>query len=582
MIMDKPTYSLFQELQTPHLDRLSFTTTSAKDVAVWVSNLSLLQLGDTSRTLFEALLEIRNLKCEESVRYELIEVLRPALTSVIESLEKQFLHQGLINNERNDQVIELVIQLRFHWTMVYLEITRRIHQRLNEDNFSLFAFKLKKDLKNIRVMSTYQGLLQISGLIFQHQILYHDYPVGIWLASHQLYYMAEQEGFHTLNINQINHNPTNLSSIHLVYTQILLLNILNPNQLRQSEIQAIYSCSFDWCKLLQLTNIETPTSTFIIDKDKDLPPIHNNHIQQVYESHYFVNTLKLLEHINQALTKNAVFLSKTEKQQLNAPIKFHLQNILGNAAERRHERYEYNAPIDVCFGLSTAHFYLSHGKSFNESLEMDGRFDLQSNAQILQKFNNVEPSQETQQINRMNRQIYQAHVLDISVNGYRLKWSAADIPKALRTGEIMLVKENAQLHWRLAVIRWIKQSPEKFLEMGLEILAQEIYPMAVTVIPDKNTINYHPALLLSNQLFEQRKNTLILPGSQMFKGKQSVTIRFQTHEIKVYLEKPLLITQSFSHFEFDIFDDVHSAMIEGFKEDHASLSKSKDIWDALK
>lgn len=582
MIMDKPTYSLFQDLQTPHLEKLSFAKATIKDVSLWVSNLSLMQLGDTSRTLFEALIEIRNLKCEETLRYELVEILRPALSAVIESLEKQFLHQGFITNERNEQVIELVIQLRFHWSMIYLEIARRVHERLLKDDFGFFAFKLKKDLKNTRVLATYQAVGQISGLIFQHQILYHDYPIGIWLASHQLYAMAEKEGYHNLNISQFQTNTNaQLSSVHLMYSQILLLNILNPNQLRQSEIQSIYLCSFDWCKLIQLTNTETPTSNYIIDKEKDLPPIHNNHIQQVYESHFFINTQKLLEHVNQSLTKNASFLSKTEKMHLNAPIKFHLQNILGNVVERRHERYEYNAPIDMCFGLSTAHFYLSHGKNFNESLDIDGRFDLQSNSQILQKWNEPENIQENQQINRMNRQIYSANVMDISVNGYRLKWTG-EVPKSLRTGELVLVKENAQLHWRLAVIRWIKQTADKNLELGLEILAQEIYPIAVTIIADKNTINYHPALLLTNQLFEQRKNTIIVPGAQMFKAKQSVTIRFQTNEIKIYLEQSLLITQSFNHFEFDLFDDVHSAMIEAFKEHHASLSKSKDIWDALK
>ena len=51
-------------------------------------------------------------------------------------------------------------------------------------------------------------------------------------------------------------------------------------------------------------------------------------------------------------------------------------------------------------------------------------------------------------------------MLDISVNGYRIKWSG-EAPKNLRTGEYILVKETLHGQWRGGVIRWIKQSTEK-------------------------------------------------------------------------------------------------------------------------
>ncbi len=67
------------------------------------------------------------------------------------------------------------------------------------------------------------------------------------------------------------------------------------------------------------------------------------------------------------------------------------------------------------------------------------------------------------------------NVLDISVNGYRIKWTGVT-PENLKTGEFILVQENTQSQWRGGVIRWIKQSTEKSLEIGLEILAQDIFP----------------------------------------------------------------------------------------------------------
>ncbi len=58
-----------------------------------------------------------------------------------------------------------------------------------------------------------------------------------------------------------------------------------------------------------------------------------------------------------------------------------------------------------------------------------------------------------------------SEVLDISVNGYRIKWTGTT-PANLKTGEFILVQENAQSQWRGGVVRWIKQSTEKSLELG--------------------------------------------------------------------------------------------------------------------
>ena len=62
-------------------------------------------------------------------------------------------------------------------------------------------------------------------------------------------------------------------------------------------------------------------------------------------------------------------------------------------------------------------------------------------------------------LDRQAKQIHNADVLDISVNGYRIKWTG-ETPKNLKTGEFILVQENSQSPWRAGVIRWIKQSVE--------------------------------------------------------------------------------------------------------------------------
>lgn len=113
-----------------------------------------------------------------------------------------------------------------------------------------------------------------------------------------------------------------------------------------------------------------------------------------------------------------------------------------------------------------AHFYLSKGKNFNETLELEGNYGFQSESSFISSMHNTVPSgfSSIKALDREAKQIHTAEVLDISVNGYRIKWSGIT-PANLKTGEFILVQEKSQSQWRGGVIRWIKQSADKSLKL---------------------------------------------------------------------------------------------------------------------
>lgn len=162
-----------------------------------------------------------------------------------------------------------------------------------------------------------------------------------------------------------------------------------------------------------------------------------------------------------------------------------------------------------------------------------------------------------------------------------MKWSG-EAPKNLRTGEYILVKETSHGHWRGGVIRWIKQSSEKSLELGLEVLAQEMYPCAVRIQSDRHVSNYHPGLILKNQNLDEAKTTLILPGSQIFREQQAVHLRLGKEEIKLYLLTTQLITQSFVQFEFELLNEEDQPILQKFIEQSNMDIDNQDLWEALK
>ncbi|EXH25900.1 P12 domain protein [Acinetobacter baumannii 1237893] len=343
--------------------------------------------------------------------------------------------------------------------------------------------------------------------------------------------------------------------------------------------------AFEWVHVQlhqQKGMISLSPPTICNSATKDHPPVYNKKQSSNFNPSIFISTQALLEHVTATMHKNAQYMSKNEKIYLSPALKFHVQTFLGTTAQCRHERYEYNAALQICFGLSTAHFYLSKAKNFEETLQLSNNYNLQSESKVLSNLEKKEQQTSSyQRLSRESKTIYQTTVLDISVNGYRIKWSG-EAPKNLRTGEYILVKETLHGQWRGGVIRWIKQSTEKSLELGLEILSQAMFPCAVHIQAERHTRNYHPALLLQTQNLEEIQNTLILPGSQIFREQQTIHLRLGTEEIKVYLLKAQLITQSFIQFQFELLNEQQQYLLDQFMLKKNNTVNSQDLWEALK
>ncbi len=581
--MSKHTSDIFQTPTELTRDQLSFCPTTAKALQEWVSGISILQLGNSSKSLFNALLEISELKCTETLRFDLIQVLHPTLENVLTSLEKHFVNQGLITSDRNDQIIELAMLLRSHFAKIYIDIVKRCNHQLTHQKFSLFSLGKKKSIQTARMVSIYYALQQLSLLLYQQHMLYSTPDMGQWLAAHQLLECAIENNFYQSNINQVLGTQHEIQNIAHAYAQLILLDIFNTHQIRPAEIQGLYLCSFDWAKLVQILPKETTLSRYVVDASKDYPPIFNSHQGENFQPSFYISTQNLMEHLTHTQSKNAQYLSRNEKLFLTPALHFHIYNLLSNNIERRHERYEYSAQINICFGLTVAHFYLSKGKNFNETLELEANYNFQSESSFVSSMENAIPSgfSSIKALDRETKQIHSAEVLDISVNGYRIKWTGIT-PANLKTGEFILVQEKSQRQWRGGVIRWIKQSTDKSLEIGLEVLAQELFPCAAYSRTERHHVNYQPALLVKMTQLDQVTTSVIVSGSQMFREKQTIHLRLGQKELKIYLTKAQLITQSFIRFDYELLNDQEEEMIENFIGQHMNESRNHDLWEALK
>jgi len=565
---------------------LSFCAASVKGIQEWLLHLPSVHLGDSSKSLLNAVIEILELKCDESLRFDLIQSLHLSLEQVLGTLEKYFLSDVSSVMNHNESIVELAQQFRCYIALTYIHIAFQSHTELTSKQFSLFAFRQKKQLQDVRSLSTYYALQQLSLLKFQQQVLYKSSLVGQWRIGHQLFILAEYHDFHLEDINYLHGSIHQLSNIYQLYNQINLLDILNTHQIRPIEIQALFQCSYQWVQLIQITDKESPTSRYIIDPNKDFPPVLNNTQLKKSEDCYFIETQALLEHINLANLPQNKHISPTEKHYLSASLIFHVQNVLNNIPERRYERYDYVATIQLAFGLQSAHYYLSHATHFEETLQLVSRIHLQqNNSKFLSGWNDKPVTSNNKSLYSVldpeAKQIHTCTIMDISINGYRIRWTG-DVPKQLRAGEFILVQENTQTPWRGGVIRWLKQASPKHLEFGIEILSQDLTPCAVQLSADRNTVLYHPAILLSNQVLNKTHLSLIVSGYQTFKPQQGINLRLGNKQLKIYLNQIKLISQSFSQFDFELLNDNEQVILEQHIQQHAETIKKQDVWESLK
>lgn len=563
---------------------LSFCDTNLAALQYWLAQLPSIQLGDSSKNLLHAIIEISELECEDSVRFDFIQSLHLSVEQALSLLEKHFLDGLYSVTNYNEHSVDLAQQFRCYLARIYLNIALNVDQQLNENKFSLFAFRQKKNLHNIRTLSTYYALEQISLLKYQQMVLYKNALIGQWRIGHRLFNLAEQNDFYQEDINHLQGAAHPLKNIDQVYSQITLMDILNTHQIRPIEIHALYQCTFQWVKLTRISRHQTNLTRYVIQTDNDFPPVFNNIKPKKDENIFFVETQSLLEHINLANLPNNKHISSTERHYLSPSLIFHVQNLLNNMPERRYERYDFTSNIQLVFGLQTAHFYLSHATPFNQTLQLDSAIDVQqSTSKFLSTWNSevITTQHNYQTLDQEAKQIYSCTIMDISINGYRIRWSNMP-PKQLRAGEFILVQESEKSPWRGGVIRWLKQSSDRYFEFGIEILSQEMTPCSVQLSAERNSLLYHPALILKNEVLNTAHLSIIVPGSQTFKSQQGISLRFGKKQIKIYLTECKLVSQSFTQLDFELLNGDEQILLDQFIQEHAETMKKQDLWESLK
>jgi hypothetical protein len=548
---------------TPTQSRLSFCEATPRDLKRWIANLPKANIGETARLLYQALGELNQLLTPSDNRLQLLELLRPEVYYVCKHLERHFLQQAIVLDDRSRKIVNLCQALQTQLAMGYKQIVARI------------AAKYTKDRARVVSTALQRAIHALNGPLLRAAQLYSPVSEGLWLDLHQLYRIACQLRLQQLNVSDELASQVHQLNAEQTYAVALLLGASRSNQLRQNQIARLAEALESWSQWVKLDPATTATSLFAVAPQLDVGPRYRSKFRaeqqptlQGFDPQPLVRTIAT--HLEQPAET-----SLPVPGGMSADTLHHLQAAWGEAAERSFQRTEGNGTLTLCVGMSALHYYLGGERSFSELLKTPNtrkaRFEAlpsKTNDQWSQAFD-AAPSGESDLLpyeeieypvspsdddgatsdNQHHFPIYDLPIINHSPGGYCLGWPK-EVPEQLQAGEMVGIRDTSDEAWSIAVVRWIRQVRTGTMQMGIELVAPHAQPCGLQLVRQENEQgHYLRGLLLPEISAIDLPATMIAPRLPFQEGQQ-VLIKTNGEERRAGLDRRVTSTHSFNQFAY--------------------------------
>lgn len=576
--------------------RLSFCEATPRDLKRWIANLPKANIGETARQLYQGLSELNQLLTPSDNRLQLLELLRPEVHYVCKHLERHFLHQAIVLDERSRKIANLCQALQSHLAIGYKQIVVRITPRFTKDRAPLLTQALQR------------AMHCLNGPLIRATQLYCPAPEGLWLELHQLYRIACAHNLQNLSLRDELASQTQNLSIEQTYTVALLLGAARCNQLRQNQIARVADVLEPWSHWIKLQP-ETPGhGLFAVAPELDTGPRYRSRFRaEQQQSLLAINPQPLVAAIEAHLQKADSATPLPVPAGLSLDTLLHLNAAWGQTAERSFQRTASEGTLTLCVGMSAIHFYLGGQRSFSDILknpvsrhaqfaatsptakaedQWRHAFDAapHGNADALLPYEEIEYPQvqadDHHEAADSNRHFptYVLPVVNHSPGGYCLSWPTA-VPAELQAGEMVGIEDTAGGGWSIAVVRWIRQVRGGGTQMGIEQVAPYAEPCGLQLVRTRDDHSqYLRGLLLPAISAIDLPATLLAPRLPFQEGNK-VLINTNGEERRAGLDRRVASTNSFNQFAYRSLETTRNenAAANGaahLEEDFDSLWKS--------
>ena len=605
------------KLRIPSQDLQQFTHFPLEEMAAkdWARSLPVTNTLSVAGQLSRVLGDLNRVALAPEKRFAILEILLPKLEVASSNLSRRYLNQPLVMPEEPRQMAEIAGSLftltATAYTIVAAEAIQ-LQDSIRETNPARLACGA------IRRAVVFSGRRILQAFQLYRPVQLHD-----WLTLHQLYALAEGQGLEALPVKDDDEGAETITG---AYLQALLLSCCKPNQLRQSDLAAIYRGLQGWSSLVSVEAPPSESGIFKINLDEDQAPVYSSLSKEPRGPQCrFLNTdalVKSLEELREGEGRSGIRFDKDTSLPPN--MLDHMVVSLGSMSLRNFSRTEASNPLWVSIGLSAAHFHLAGERLFEQLLfgsdyippvvdrvGTNPFLQHQESGDIWQKANPEEDfiredsplkgegevdlehqveldaatmaellEQEDSQLTPEQRYpVFKVKMINASPGGYCLEWDET-LPGDARTGDIVSLKEEEERQeWVIAVIRWVSQLENARTLVGLELLSPRAKPYGALILQKtgEKTAPMRVLLLPEIKLVGQ-PHTVITPRAGFREGQKIKLVR-EDEEHYIQLQRLVTTTGSFAQFDFRYIKQISQVLEQNSGASHASTYDS--VWSKI-
>ncbi|MBL0794971.1 MULTISPECIES: molecular chaperone [Pseudomonas] len=570
---------------TPTQLRLSFCEATPRDLKRWIAGLPKANIGETARLLYQGLGELNQLLTPSDNRLHLLELLRPEVYFVCQHLERHFLHQAIMLDERSRKISNLCQALQSQLAIGYKHIILRIAPKYSRDRAALVSEALQRAAHALK------------GQLVRATQLYSPAPEQLWFELHQLFRCACELQLQHRRVRDDLASLTGELSVEQTYLAALLLGCARCNQLRQNQIARLAQVVEPWSAWLKLHPAHPGEGLFAVSAEIDAGPRYRSQFRSEQQASLLgFDPQPLVNAIEAHLQHQDTTTPLPVPAGLTLDTLQHLHATWGETAERSFQRTVGQGNLTVCVGMSALHFYLGGERTFSELLKHPGAraanfsravvqgekdswsqaFDAapQGTSDELLPYEEIryEPlaDDESGTDSPPHYPTYALPVINHSPGGYCLAWPK-EVPAELQAGEMVGIQDSLNQGWSIAVVRWIRQVRGAGTQMGIELVAPHAQPCGLQLVRTRDDhSHYLRGLLLPEISAIDLPATLLAPRLPFQEGNK-VLINTQGEEHRAGLDRRVASTHSFNQFAYRSLETAKNGESE---EDFDSLWKS--------
>lgn len=589
----------------------SFDTRPAQ-VEAWVADLPLANIGESSRQLFSTLIETNALDFPVEQRFRMLELLCTPISHVCAAMKTHFVGKPFPLTDKARQIIQLSQELMTQMALGYCIVVDDSSEKRG----------LMRDNKQ-SLIATYRALTYLGQSLLRAYQVYAPYPADVWRQVHQLYQQAETKGFAQSAVNDNHVDGDCEGSIENAYKRILLLALACPYRLRQGEVEQVYTWLCNWAQyatLNKLVETHNPNGQFMANLDSDDPPTYLvlRQTQDNQGSCRLLNAARLADVMREATVRQRG-TKNVGLQAINEHVLRRLMLAWGVMPKRRFSRAQKHSTAVVAMGLSTAHYFISGevafegneqgaGPTFNRAAQFEASETAGQQGQMpdlwelggTQALRDTHPGAFAHQYIDFARETSSApaaksaaksslgpsyqtclwKMVNVSAGGYRLLWDSSESSQA-QVGELLGLRENNDpdsFHLSLGVVRWMKQSDQLGLELGVEMLSPGAVAVGTKIHKINSGCDYMRSLLLPAIKTIGQPATLLTLALPYHVG-DIIMVNSHGKEARVELTKLMENTGTFAQFQFRPLDSQSTDTQTTGR--HTAEENFADLWNQL-